>query len=174
MWLQGVAGKHIKYDSRSESFVVDPALRLNATVRDTALCLCELGWLYNRVLDYVNRVAAVNASGGEAEGTPGAASRGLVTQALGFAVQEELHDYYRLLAVLEQEAKRTAAEVAAEQSQHHRGQARALHTIAGQTARTTTSDMALMDGSGGSSGLTLLRMKAWMQEPIERYGCCSS
>eukprot|EP01035_Chromulina_nebulosa_P017803 gene17803-23411_t len=31
---------------------------------------------------------------------------GLLAQAFSFAIQEELHDYYRLLAVLEQELNR--------------------------------------------------------------------
>ena len=170
---QGVGGKHIKYDTRSESYVIDPALRLNGTVRDTALCLCELGWLYNKVMECVNRVAAVTPSISSSDGGTAPSARGLVMQAFCFAVQEELHDYYRLLAVLEQEAKRTAADVSVEHSASHR-HTRSLHGISQhqqqQGVKAATSDLALMEGSGGTSGLTLLRMKAWMQEPIERCG----
>jgi hypothetical protein len=37
-------------------------------------------------------------------------SKGLVVQAFSFSLQEELHDYYRLLAVLEQELARKTVE----------------------------------------------------------------
>lgn len=81
--MQGVSGKHIRYDSRSESYIIDPALQLNSTVRDTALCLCELGWLYNRVMDYVNKVSAAGVA---------VEHRGLVIQAFSFALQVDRPD----------------------------------------------------------------------------------
>lgn len=124
--FQGVAGRHIKYDPRSESFVLDPALPLRSHARDLVLCLCELGWLFAKVDAYVQRAETDRF-------------RGLLVHALGFALQEELHDYYRLLAVLEQELGR----------------------------RTK----ALRDGKGRSAGLvglTLLRLRVWVQEPLER------
>ena len=65
--------------------------------------------------------------------------RGLVVHALGFALQEELHDYYRLLAVLEQELGRRT---------------KALRDSKGRSA--------------GLVGLTLLRLRVWVQEPLER------
>lgn len=86
-------GKHIKYDARSESYIIDPALHLPATARDMTLSICELGWLYAKVSAYLTRIFGGGATD----------SQGLVVQAFGFALQEELQDYYRLLAVLEQE-----------------------------------------------------------------------
>eukprot|EP01032_Pedospumella_encystans_P014403 gene14403-16542_t len=99
--FQGISGKHIKFDARSESYLLDPSLKLNSTVRDTVLCICELGWLYNRVAGYLKSSFAVSTD-----------SNGVVVQAFGFALQEELHDYYRLLAVLEQELQRTSPSAA--------------------------------------------------------------
>lgn len=119
--FQGIAGRHIKYDPRSEQYVVDPALQLRDPARDTVLCLCELGWLYGKVHAYMQRA--------ERE------TRGLVVQAFGFALQQELLDYYRLLSILESEASR------------------------GSESRDTERE---------ASGLTLLRLRAWMQEPLER------
>ena len=73
---QGISGKHIKFDTRSESYLLDPSLKLNSTVRDTVLCICELGWLYNRVANYLRTTFAVSTD-----------SNGVVVQAFGFALQ---------------------------------------------------------------------------------------
>lgn len=73
---QGISGKHIKFDAKTESYVLDPALKLNSTVRDAVLCVCELGWLYGRVAAYLKGVLA---AGGD--------SLGVVVQAFGFALQ---------------------------------------------------------------------------------------
>lgn len=74
--LQGIAGKHIKFDSRSENYVIDPSLQLNRTVQDAVLCICELGWLYGRVSAYLKSALS-----------PTATTKGLVVQAFGFALQ---------------------------------------------------------------------------------------
>lgn len=73
---QGIAGKHIKYDAKTESYVIDPSLKLNATVRDTVLCLCELGWLYGRVAAYLRSTMANPAD-----------TTGVIVQAFCFALQ---------------------------------------------------------------------------------------
>ncbi|CAM9091251.1 unnamed protein product, partial [Ectocarpus fasciculatus] len=92
--LQGISGTYIKYDLRSESYVIDPSLELVGPVRDLVLSMCEIGWLYNRVAKYITKVEKT-------------AINGLVSQSFGYSIQEELHDYYRLLAVLEQELGRS-------------------------------------------------------------------
>ena len=74
--LQGLNGKHIKYDIKSENYVIDPALKLTTPVKDIVLCLCELGWLYMKVQDYISSVTSVNSSN----------YCGLVTQSFGFAI----------------------------------------------------------------------------------------
>lgn len=95
--LQGISGTHIKYDMRSESYVIDPSMHLIGPARDIVLTMCELGWLYNKVSIYISKVEKT-------------AINGLVSQSFGYSIQEELHDYYRLLAVLEQELGRNEAE----------------------------------------------------------------
>lgn len=74
--VQGLNGKHIKYDTKTENYVIDPALKLTAPVKDTVLCLCELGWLYMKVQEYVAGVTSVNSSN----------YCGLVTQSFGYAI----------------------------------------------------------------------------------------
>lgn len=86
---QGISGKHIKFDSKTESYLLDPALGLNASVRDTVLCMCELGWLYNRVAGYLQSSLASSAD-----------TKGVVVQAFGFALQVDYCcDVYYLLYV---------------------------------------------------------------------------
>jgi hypothetical protein len=73
---QGISGKHIKYDSKTENYVLDPSLKLNSTVRDTVLCICELGWLYGRVAHYLKTTMATSAE-----------TTGVVVQAFCFSLQ---------------------------------------------------------------------------------------
>ena len=140
--FQGVVGAHIRYDTRSESYVLDPSLGLSCPAKDIVLCLCELGWLYAKVDAYINK-------------TENASSRGLIAQAFGFALQEELSDYYRLLAVLESELIRTTKDVEEGKEEKKLGRA-----WGGEELEEERFD--------SSSGLTLLRLRAWMSEPIER------
>lgn len=72
--FQGLEGKSIKYDVRSESYVLDPDLRLEAPVRDTILSLCEIGWLYQQIHKYVKAVE-------------GDSTKGLVVQAFCYSIQ---------------------------------------------------------------------------------------
>ena len=53
--------------------------------------LCELGWLFRKVSSWVTR------NGGDSVNT----NVNQVTQSLCFAIQAELTEYYRLLAVLD-------------------------------------------------------------------------
>lgn len=116
--FQGIAGRYIKFEPRSEQYLVDPVLGLRDHARDTVLCLCELGWLYGKIAAYIQKTEKD--------------TKGLVMQAFGFALQQELHDYYRLLSILEAEVNKGSS------------------------------------GDEVSSGLTLLRLRAWMSEPLER------
>ena len=131
--FQGIDGKYIKYDSRSELYVVDPALGLKQAVKDTVLCLCELGFLFKIVSSYIHK-----ANGGNNVITKDAVNKGQVVQAFAFSLNEELHDYYRLLAVLDVE----------------------LNDL--------TSSNHANDDSAGSHGITLVRLRAWIQEPLDR------
>ena len=85
-------------------------------------------------------------------------NKGLIIQAFCFALQEELHDYFRLLAVLEQEIARKTNELG-------------FQLLIADT--DTVGGEGGMSGGReaqprGTSGLTLLRLRAWMQEPLER------
>lgn len=72
--FQGLESNSIKYDLRSESYVLDPDLRLQPPVRDTILSLCELGWLFQQINKYIKTVE-------------GDSTKGLVVQAFCYAIQ---------------------------------------------------------------------------------------
>lgn len=133
------------------------------TVRDITLSICELGWLFQRVTAYLKQIFAGVTD-----------AHGLLVQAFGFALQEELQDYYRLLAVLEQEVHRDSSGTGtssvsaqflvpapSQDSQDARFTAKQPRNANGSSVAASTS-------ATGNTNLTLLRLKAWMQEPLER------
>lgn len=74
-----------------------------------------------------------------------------------------MHDYYRLLAVLENELKQRGVITDSKKQKK-------LDLLKENAIGT---DMALLRNSdnnrqNGTEGLTLLRLKAWMQEPLDR------
>lgn len=114
-------------------------------VKDTVLCLCELGWLYSKVSSHIQACDKAQVS------------RGLAVQAFSFALQEELSDYYRLLAVLEQELARKII------TENTPKPSASPEDMPSDSTKWVTS----LDPKG-ASGLTLLRLRAWMQEPMDR------
>jgi gamma-tubulin complex component 3 len=92
--LQGIDGHYIKYCSDTDSHMVDPVVlgHLPPGSGDLILGMCEMSWLFTRVVTYVNRTRDAEA---------GDVRPGLVRQAFAFSLNEELTDYYRLLAVLD-------------------------------------------------------------------------
>jgi hypothetical protein len=168
--LQGINGKHIRFDPRSESYVVDPALMLKPSIKDIVFCICELGWLYCRVSDYIKAVVAPNSD-----------IPGLVVQAFCYGLQEELGDYFRLLAVLEQELRRPSSTLNLPRDSRSSGgglsggagAAGRDASIQAVDTREYTSPTGILAAhqaasSESASGLTLLRLRAWMQDPVER------
>jgi gamma-tubulin complex component 3 len=74
--FQGINGKHIKYDPRSENYVLDPQVKVSMPppVRDMTLCLCEVGWLFDKISKYTIKVESSEAIG-------------LISQAFAFSLQ---------------------------------------------------------------------------------------
>jgi len=163
--FQGIAGKHIKYDRKTEYYIVDPSLGLKQPAKDVILSLCEIGWLYNKIETFLNHLLQPNIeesvnimnhkrntnTNNHSNTVSGDLFRGLVPQAFAYAIQEELHDYYRLLAVLELELSKTASNI--------------------NTNGSGSNPSASGASSGGVeyNGLSLLRMHTWMQQPFDRY-----
>ncbi|XP_057872402.1 gamma-tubulin complex component 3 [Cryptomeria japonica] len=88
---QGIDGRYVKFDKDLDGFAVVESYRVPRGTRILVRRLCELGWLYKKVKGYISE--SVECGPIEAIGTVG--------QAFCAALQEELSDYYKLLAVLE-------------------------------------------------------------------------
>ncbi|KAI8920406.1 Spc98 family-domain-containing protein [Entophlyctis helioformis] len=86
--FQGVDGKHIKFDAAADNYVMDPQLSLPNPTRQLVRRICEVGWLYR----------AIHEQTRESLQSP---SIGLFEQSFYSTISKELVDYYRLVAVLE-------------------------------------------------------------------------
>eukprot|EP00761_Pharyngomonas_kirbyi_P006563 gb/GECH01006571.1/.p1 GENE.gb/GECH01006571.1/~~gb/GECH01006571.1/.p1 ORF type:complete len:848 (+),score=133.22 gb/GECH01006571.1/:1-2544(+) len=89
--LQGIEGRHIRYDRMADAFAADMASSSKDSTRQMVRRITEVGWLFLRV-----KATIQGNSTGE--------RTGLVRQSLGAALETELSEFYRLLAVLESQA----------------------------------------------------------------------
>ncbi len=128
--LQGIDGKYVKYSRRADGFIVDAAAGVPRATRHLCHTLSELGWMFLRVQRFVS----------EGLDNP---QTGRVAHALCAVLQEELAEYYRLIAALE--------------AQH----ATSEPPPGGAKLRGT--------GQSASSGLTLRRLLVWSYEPRHRF-----
>lgn len=86
--FQGIQGQVFYWDATNEHLLIKPTIKLPKAVRQTVLSLVELGWLFRKVQQYCQ--SPKNES-----------NCGLAARAFAAALQEELSEYYRLLAILE-------------------------------------------------------------------------
>lgn len=82
--FQGVDGKFIKFHPKFDAYVVSPQHGVPVPVRNLVLKIAELGWMYRRVKEYVERTTQ--------------SSVGLFEQSFCGALQQELTEYYRMIA----------------------------------------------------------------------------
>ncbi|KAK2417347.1 gamma-tubulin complex component [Trifolium repens] len=88
---QGVDGKYVKFDNENNDYVFLDSIRVSRATTSMVHKLCELGVLFKKVIGYIEQ--SLGRSPAEDVGTVG--------QAFCSALQDELSDYYKLLAVLE-------------------------------------------------------------------------
>ncbi|XP_038702306.1 gamma-tubulin complex component 3-like isoform X2 [Tripterygium wilfordii] len=88
---QGIDGKYVKFDASMDGYVLLDSIKVPRATRIMVRKLCELGWLFRKVKGYISE---------SMDGFP-AEDVGTVGQALCAALQDELSEYYKLLAVLE-------------------------------------------------------------------------
>lgn len=141
--FQGIDGTFVYYDAKADAYVVDRKVTLPAPTRALVTRLAELGWVYRRLHAFLER----NLKHG--------AAAGLVAQSLCFALQDELTDYFRLLAVLEAQINQEV--LAGKGSEEEPGAG-----AAGAAARTP------------ATGLTLRRLLVWTQDPLLRMRLLAS
>ncbi|GAM24033.1 hypothetical protein SAMD00019534_072080 [Acytostelium subglobosum LB1] len=100
--FQGIDGKYIKFFNDIDSFAVEPNVNLSRPRRDMIGRLAEFGWLFRQI-----RIFLVN---GEFR------HKGLVNQCFCSALQDELAELYRLIAILETKIDRNVTDNPALQS----------------------------------------------------------
>ncbi len=161
--FQGIDGRSIKYDAASGTHVLDPALRgtHGPAKLDVLLHMAELGWLFRKVQTFADRAKAQQRE------------VGLVGQALGYVLQDELTEYYRLIAVLEtqlneqQQQQQQQLQPAASASSSllyppgHSSLLSASHHTFGAASSSSSSPAR-------SGGLTLRRLAVWVEDPLQR------
>lgn len=86
--FQGIEGRVIHYDTTTDSYKINKDIGISLPIRDLIAKLAELGWLFRRVQKFLTARAGDKALG-------------LVGQSFCAAIQKELTEYYRLVAVLE-------------------------------------------------------------------------
>ena len=124
--LQGIDGEYIKYDSAVKGYVVDAAVGVPGTTRQLIRKICEAGWLFRQVSLFLARCSASHTAG-------------LVHQGMCQAMQTEVTEFYRLIAVLKEQVN---------------------IDISGQSDNNGES--------GEIERLSLRRLYVWIQDPIER------
>ncbi|KAF8398528.1 hypothetical protein HHK36_017458 [Tetracentron sinense] len=88
---QGIDGKHVKFDKNVDGYVLPDFIKVPRATGIMVRKLCELGWLFRKVKGYISE--SMDRFPAEDVGTVG--------QAFCAALQDELSEYYKLLAVLE-------------------------------------------------------------------------
>ncbi|KAL0383780.1 UNVERIFIED_CONTAM: Gamma-tubulin complex component 3 [Sesamum calycinum] len=91
---QGIDGKYVKFDEKADAYVLPELIKVPRATRIMVRKLCELGWLFTKVKAYITE--SMDRFPAEDVGTVG--------QAFCAALQDELSEYYKLLAVLEAQA----------------------------------------------------------------------
>ncbi|XP_072034595.1 LOW QUALITY PROTEIN: gamma-tubulin complex component 3 homolog [Amphiura filiformis] len=86
--FQGIDGHIVKFNHTEDAFRIDPQVVVSKPMRDLTHKLGELGWLFKKVRRYIDNRSQDKAFG-------------VIGQSFCAALQQELTEYYRLLAVLQ-------------------------------------------------------------------------
>ena len=86
--FQGIDGKYIRYSKSEGAYSIDPKIGIPTPVRVLLMKLSHMGHLFRKVNEIINKSIPRK-------------DLGIVGQSLYFIFQEQLVDYYRLMAVLE-------------------------------------------------------------------------
>lgn len=89
--FQGIEGKVLKLDS-NYGFQVDAIINIDRSCKQATLRLSELGYLHNTVQKGLERISA--------------ASSGQVADSFVAALHSELSEYYRFVAIIQEEVNR--------------------------------------------------------------------
>ncbi|KAL0136957.1 Spc98 family-domain-containing protein [Mucor lusitanicus] len=91
--FQGIDGQYIRYDPQLNDHVFIPGIQVSPSITNMVFKLADIGWLYTKVRNFVN----------DNMDSP---TIGLVGQSLCAALQQELTEYYKLIAILEAQVEK--------------------------------------------------------------------
>uniref|UniRef100_A0A7N1A3W6 Gamma-tubulin complex component n=1 Tax=Kalanchoe fedtschenkoi TaxID=63787 RepID=A0A7N1A3W6_KALFE len=91
---QGIDGSYVKFDSKTDGYMLNDLIKIPRATKTMVCKLCEIGGLFRRVKSYISE--SMDRFPAEDIGTVG--------QAFCAAMQDELSEYYKLLAVLESQS----------------------------------------------------------------------
>ena len=129
---QGIDGECIAFSPAEQAYVIAPNVNVSAGRRNLIKCVTEIGWLFKKVKGALGETRASGVDVDDGDGS--------TRQAFRAALQRELADYYKLIAVLESQAQLPIVSFAKEAS----------------------------GGRGGGDGyLTLRRLFVWLTEPLK-------
>lgn len=129
---QGIDGECIAFSPAEQAYVIAPNVNVSAGRRNLIKCVTEIGWLFKKVKGALGETRASGVDVDDGDGS--------TRQAFRAALQRELADYYKLIAVLESQAQLPIVSFAKEAS----------------------------GGRGDGDGyLTLRRLFVWLTEPLK-------
>jgi gamma-tubulin complex component 3 len=148
--FQGIEGRLIKFDPVAEAHILHPSLSLSygPGALDVVLHVTEMGWLFRKISEFAGR----------ARRSP--REMGVVGQALGHVLEDEITEYYRLMAVLETQLN--------EQEQQDHRLARRPPPPTAPCAHDTSLYSTFTAAAARPGGLTLRRLAVWVEEPLQR------
>ena len=130
---QGIDGECIAFSPAEQAYVIAPNVNVSVGRRNLIKCVTEIGWLFKKVKGALGETRASGVDVDDGDGS--------TRQAFRAALQRELADYYKLIAVLESQAQLPIVSFAKEASGGR--------------------------GDGGDGYLTLRRLFVWLTEPLK-------
>ncbi|GJQ10092.1 hypothetical protein GpartN1_g1883.t1 [Galdieria partita] len=126
--VQGIEGKYVKYQEKNDEYAVAPDIGVPQPVRELIRRICRMGWLYKHLKQQLQ----------ELQSNP---SCGTISRSFCGAIENELDEYYEVLAEVEAQA--------------------------GMTNFENIENAGLL-AAKGRDDLTLRKLFVWCQEPLEK------
>ncbi|PHJ21979.1 spc97 spc98 family protein [Cystoisospora suis] len=111
--LQGIDGIHITYDATLQTYLLSPKIRASNSLRSLVSHLSGLGGLYRRLIEALETRPS-STTGFEKGGgsrmltTKNEGGSSVISEAFRQSMQEQLQEYYKLIAAVEHDILRSA------------------------------------------------------------------
>jgi len=179
--FQGIDGTYIKFNKDINMFLIDEHSTLNnhpiyisKPKRDLISRLCEFGWLFRKITNFINNIQFKES--------------GLTNKSLCLAINDELIEIYRLIAILESQINKSIKISPNNKSNNssnsnnsngiltahfHTGNSNIVTAqiptgSIPQPSNVSSSNIEPTGNGYNESNLTLRRMFAWCQEPLQK------